>query len=167
MDNVCNFKFSLQCSSCFLVLFWSPLQWFLVQFWWSLISYEGGAHWKTTFTVEETNIIGKFCLHDICRWQLSKWKFPSLLTCAKNLIFWGNQVGKASLEVSFSLQPLTLRFQETGISLENHWVSIMLTKVHYWAFLSLTRLQEEVLYILVLMVGIRDKLKVKEKTEWI
>lgn len=109
------------------------------EFWWTLISNKGGAHLKTTFKVEEVNIICKFCLHDRCRCQLSKWKLLSLLTCAKPFIFWGNQVGKASLEVSFSLRPPSLRYQETGISMENHWDSLMQPKVHYWAFFSLIR----------------------------
>lgn len=143
MENVCNFKFSSKRSSWFLISFWSVSTTAVTSssvlkthkgFWWPLISNKGGAHSKTTFTVEEINKIWKFCLRDRCGWQLSKWKFLFLLTCAKTFIFWGNQVGKASLEVSFSLQSPTLRFQETGISLGNHWDSLMLSKVHYWAF---------------------------------
>lgn len=100
-----------------------------------LISSRGCAHSKTIFTVEEIYIIWKFCLLVRPRWQLGKWLFAWLHTRAKELpkfVSWGNQVRKASLEVSHSLQPW---LQQRGLSLKNHWDSLMLTKVRDWGFL--------------------------------
>lgn len=113
-----------------------------------LKSNQGCAHLKTILTVEEINKIWKFCLLVRCRWQLGKWLFVWLHTCAKELpksVSWGNQVRKASLQVSHSLQPLTLRLQETGLLLENHWDSLTLPKAHYWAFFFIDQVVERAL----------------------